>query len=271
MEKYIDVKKIFEEKNPRLAAWLPGFIFSYITKVIHQDEINAFMSANGDLTGLAFVDAIIDNFQVEVVVVGEENIPSTEPVIFASNHPLGGLDGIAFMHALGKYRTDLRFLVNDILTKIKNFDPLFVPVNKHGSQGKEAVKRIEDTYASTNAVLVFPAGLVSRKQAGGVADLEWKKSFISKAKKYQKPIVPVFIEGKNSPFFYNLSQIRKKLGIKANVEMFYLPDEMFRQKGKRITIYIGKALDYKSFDNSKTEQQWADYVKQLVYKLPKAL
>ncbi|MCY1367259.1 hypothetical protein D9M69_541870 [compost metagenome] len=187
-------------------------------------------------------------------------------MIFASNHPLGGLDGIAFMHALGRYRKDIKFLVNDILMNIKNLEPLFVPVNKHGKQAREASRLIDETYASDQALLVFPAGLVSRKRRNGVIkDLEWKKNFVSKAKKYKKDIIPVFIEGRNSDFFYNLARFRKNLGIGANVEMFYLADEMFAQRNKKVTIRIGKPVSYQELDSRKTEQEWAETVKEVVY------
>ena len=116
------------------------------------------MANIGHLQGMEFVNALVGEFGVEVTLTGAENIPLDKPVIFASNHPLGGMDGIAFMYALGKYRTDLRFLVNDILTNIKNFEPLFVPVNKLGSNSRDVSKLIEETYAGRYAVLVFPAG-----------------------------------------------------------------------------------------------------------------
>lgn len=264
-EKFIDIRKVIQDKNPRLLKWMPGPLLRYITRIAHEDDINAIMAKNGHLQGLDFVDALIAEFGVEVVLTGEENIPLEEQVIFAANHPLGGLDGIAFMHALGKYRKDIKFLVNDLLSNIKNFDSLFVPVNKHGSHGRQATAVIEETYATAGAVLVFPAGLVSRKQEVGIKDLEWKKSFISKARKYKKDIVPVYIEGKNSSFFYNLARLRKKIGIKANVEMFYLADEMFAQKGKKVTIHVGKPISYDYFDLSKNDKDWAEEVKEQVY------
>src|SRR5690554_6698638 len=244
---------------------MPGLLLRYITRIAHEDDINGIMARNNHLQGLDFVDALIEDFGVEVALDGQENIPLDESVIFAANHPLGGLDGIAFMHALGKYRKDIKFLVNDLLSNIKNFDSLFVPVNKHGSHGRQATAVIEETYATAGAVLVFPAGLVSRKQEEGIKDLEWKKSFISKARKYKKDIIPVYIEGKNSSFFYNLAKLRKKIGIKANIEMFYLADEMFAQKGQKVTIHIGKPLSYDYFDPSKTDKSWAEEVKQKVY------
>lgn len=264
-EKFIDVKKVIQEKNPALLKWMPGFVLRYITRIAHEDDVNALMSKNGHLKGLDFVHALIADFGVEVVLTGAENIPTEKQVIFASNHPLGGLDGIAFMHALGKYRQDIKFLVNDLLSNIKNFDTLFVPVNKHGTHGRRATAIIEDTYATSGAVLVFPAGLVSRKQEGGIKDLEWKKSFISKARKYKKDVIPVYIEGKNSDFFYNLAKLRKTIGIKANIEMFYLADEMFAQKDKKVTIHVGKPISYMYFDRSKTDKYWAEEVKEQVY------
>jgi len=264
-EKFIDIRKVIEEKNPALLKWMPGLLLRYITRIAHEDDINGIMARNNHLQGLDFVDALIEDFGVEVALDGQENIPLDESVIFAANHPLGGLDGIAFMHALGKYRKDIKFLVNDLLSNIKNFEGLFVPVNKHGSHGRAGTAIIEETYADAGAVLVFPAGLVSRKQKEGVKDLEWKKSFISKARKHKKNVIPVYIEGKNSNFFYNLAKLRKSIGINANIEMFYLADEMFAQKGKKVTIRIGKPISYNYFDPSKSDKYWAEKVKQEVY------
>jgi putative hemolysin len=156
-------------------------------------------------------------------------------------------------------------LVNDILLNIPNFGDLFVPVNKHGSSGKRGAEIIEETYSGNDAVIVFPAGLVSRKQEYGIKDLEWKKSFINKAKKYKKDVVPIYVDGKNSEFFYNLARIRKKVGIKANIEMFYLADEMFGQKNKKIVVHIGKPISYEYFDASKSDLYWAETVKNMVY------
>ncbi|EIM77819.1 putative hemolysin [Nitritalea halalkaliphila LW7] len=266
-KKFIDIEQVLKEKNPSLHRWLPRFVLSYIKHIVHEDEINAVMAKTGHLHGLAFTDALIEEFGVTVKLEGAENIPLDRPVIFAANHPLGGMDGIAFMHALGKYRTDIRFLVNDILTHIKNFEPLFIPVNKHGANSRAVSKLISDTYAGPHAVLIFPAGLVSRKQKGGIQDLEWKKSFISYARRYKKDVVPVYIAGKNSSFFYNLAKIRKLIGIQANIEMFYLADELFSQRGKTVTIHIGKPIAYNHFDKQKTELEWAAEVKRVVYEM----
>lgn len=266
-EKFIDIKKVISEKNPGLVKWMPRFVLSYVKRIVHEDEVNRVMAKHGHLYGLEYVDALIGEFGVEVSFTGEENIPLDRSVIFASNHPLGALDGVVLMHVLGKFRNDLKFLVNDILLNIPNFGDLFVPVNKHGSNGKRGAEIIEETYSGEDAVIVFPAGLVSRKQEFGIKDLEWKKSFINKAKKYKKDVVPIYVEGKNSEFFYNLASIRKKVGIKANIEMFYLADEMFGQKNKKIVVHIGKPISYKYFDASKSDLYWAETVKNMVYEI----
>lgn len=266
-KKFVHIREVIRKKSPGLAKWIPGPLVSYLERTIHEDDINDIMYRFRDLKGLDFVDALIDDLGVDVLLEGEENIPKDESVIFASNHPLGGLDGIAFMQAIGRVRRDVKFLVNDILMNVVNLEPLFVGVNKIGGQNKSAASAIEEAYASDHALLVFPAGLVSRKIKGEIVDLEWKKSFISKAKKYKKDIIPVYIEGRNSNFFYNLSNWRNKIGIKFNIEMLYLVDEFFAQRNQRVTIRVGKRIPYTAFDNSKNEKQWAAEVKQLVYDL----
>jgi 1-acyl-sn-glycerol-3-phosphate acyltransferase len=171
------------------------------------------------------------------------------------------------MQAVSTRRTDIRFLVNDILLFLKTMDNLFVPVNKHGSQ--HAISKIEEAYASDNAVLIFPAGLVSRKQNGKVEDLEWKKSFISKSLRYSKKVVPCYIDGANTAFFYNLAMWRKRIGIKANIEMFYLADEMFKQRNKTITIIFDQPVNPETFTRAHTHAHWAQSIRSHMYDLKK--
>lgn len=264
-KKFIEVEKIIAEKNPGLLKWLPGFILRWIKRVLHEEEVNAFMSVHGQLRDFDFIRQVTGEFGVKIVVKGLENIPREGGFILASNHPLGGFDGLALMQALEPARKDIRFLVNDILLAFGTMDNLFIPINKHGAQG--AADKIEAAYASDNAVLIFPAGLVSRKQKGIVRDLEWKKSFISKAVQHKKNIIPTHIEGSNSKFFYNLALWRKRLGIKANIEMFWLMDEMYKQRDKTITIIFGKAIPYTTFDKRHSPRGWAQQVKKFVYAL----
>jgi len=265
--KFIQVREVIHKKSPKLAKWIPKPLISYLERVIHEEEINLIMTKFRDQYGLDFVDDLIHELGVKVVLEGTEHIPKDEHVIFASNHPLGGLDGIAIMHAIGQFRRDVKFLVNDILMNIRNLEPLFIPVNKVGNQAKSGIMAIDQAYASENALLIFPAGLVSRKIGGKIADLEWKKSFITKAKKYKRDVIPVYIDGRNSNFFYNLARLRQKIGIKANLEMLYLPDEMFSQRNQTVTIRFGERIPYSHFDQSKTEREWASEVREMVYRM----
>lgn len=268
-KKFIDIEKLIGSKNPALLKWMPGFILKYIKSVTHEEWMNGVLDRVDHLHGIDFAKGIISELNIDVELVGAENIPQTEGIILAANHPLGGIDGIALIQAISSVRTDMRFLVNDILMALKNFHPLFVPINKHGKNSVDTLAAIESAYAKPYAVIIFPAGLVSRKDESGIRDLEWKKSFITKAKKYEKDILPCFIGGKNSNFFYNLAYWRKKIGIKANIEMFYLADELYKQQGKKVVITVGKQISYQSLNSSKTDGQWAEQVKDVVYELGK--
>ncbi|HOB83385.1 MAG TPA: 1-acyl-sn-glycerol-3-phosphate acyltransferase [Bacteroidales bacterium] len=263
----IDVQKVLESKNPSLAKTVPSFLINYLKRIIHQDEINELLRMNSHLKDAGFVRATLDYMKTTYRVYGSENIPVTGRYIFVSNHPLGGLDGLVFMNELSKYYTNIKFPVNDILMNIKNLSGFFLPVNKHGGQTREAIKQLEDIYASDCQVLYFPAGLCSRKKKGVIKDLVWHKSFITKAVQHKRDVVPAFFSGKNSDFFYNLANIRAFLRIKGNIEMLYLPDEMFSQKGKDISLVFGRAIPWQTFDSSKSPSEWAEWVKSRSYEL----
>jgi len=263
----INIRKVFQDKNPRLASLIPGFVYRYIEKIVHQEDVNEFLAKYGDRVGLDFVKASIKDFNVEVTTAGEENLPAEGRFIIASNHPLGGFDGLLIMDAVSRHYPEFRFLVNDILMNINNLHPVFIPVNKHGRQNAEAAAELDAVFRSGMQVLTFPAGLVSRKIGNMVMDLEWKKNFISKALQYHRDVIPVFVEGKNSRFFYRLYKIRKFLGIKTNLEMMYLVDETWKHKNKSFTITFGKPMPYTTFDKSRSLNEWAKWVKERCYAL----
>ncbi len=263
---FVNLEKIFSEKNPGLYKLIPGFVFAYLRRVIHQDELNEALYNFRDLQGLDFIDEILERFGVIVQTSGLDHLPPTGRQLIASNHPLGGLDGMALMREIGKVRQDFLFPVNDLLMNLPNLRPLFIPINKVGSNA-ENVKILNNTFAGDKLLLYFPAGLVSRKQKGKIVDLEWKKTFISKAIQYKRDVIPVHISGRNTNFFYNLANWRKRLKIKANVEMLYLADEMFKQKDKIIKITFGKPIPYTAFDKRFSRGEWAAMVKEHVYAL----
>ena len=277
-EKLINVEGLFAAKNPKLLKLIPRWFLAYLKRIIHEDAVNGYIYRNRDKFGLPFVEAILKEFGVTVNTV----IPGTDSadgwkvladmlrgrrLIIASNHPLGGLDGLALMNQIGNARADIVFPVNDLLMNVPGLRPLFIPINKHGKNTENAMI-IDENFASEKMILYFPAGLVSRKFKGGlIRDLEWKSTFIKKAKKYHRDILPVYISGRNSVWFYNLSNWRKRLGIKANIEMLYLADEMMKQRGHTITIMIGEMISWESLDKSRNDLQWAEYVRQKAYSL----
>ncbi len=308
-EKLIDIESLFASKNPRLLKIIPGFVIRYLKHITHQDEINGYIYNHRDKVGLPFVEAMLKEFGVTIIsndlqsIITDHRSRISHPAsripypasriphpasripdlndrfIIASNHPLGGLDGMALMQEVGRVLPDIVFPVNDLLMYVPGLRPLFIPINKHG-RNTENAKIINDTFASDKTILYFPAGLVSRKLTNSQAhqltnspthqlimDLEWKKTFISKARKYQRDVIPVHISGQNSNWFYNLANWRKRLGIKANIEMLYLVDEMIRQKGQTIRITFGEPIPYTVFDKSKTDTQWAEMVRNKAYQL----
>ena len=266
----IDIKQVLRQKAPSAARKIPGFMVDYLIRTVHQDELNEILRRYHDKDGVAFMQELIGYFDLNLELVNEENIPAEGRYIFASNHPLGGLDGICLSAIIGgRFDGKIRYLVNDLLLYLSNLRSIFVPINKHGAQGKKNAELIEKAYASDNQIITFPAGLCSRKQNGKIQDTEWKKSFILKAVEYRRDIVPVFFEGRNSNFFYRLANMRKALGIKMNYEMIYLPDEMFKSKHKTYSIHFGKPIPWQTFDSSRKPAEWAEWVKEIVYNLKK--
>jgi len=266
-EKSIDVRQLIADRNPRLLRVLPGFVLRYLHNILHIDEINEFLWKNKDKIGLNFVDAVIELFGAIVEVEGEEHVIHSKRFIVAANHPMGGLDGIALMKVVGKYHPNIVFPVNDFLLYLPQLKPLFVPINKVGAQSYENARKLEEVFASNKEILYFPSGLASRRIKGQIMDLEWKKTFIQKAKQYERAIIPAFITGRNSNRFYRLANWRKRLGIKFNIEMLYLPDEMFKQKDQKVKIIFGKPIPPTFFDRSRSDKEWAEYVKQIVYSM----
>lgn len=266
--KPINIREVFLNKNPKLAKKLPGFVYRYINRIGHIDEINELLANHGTEQGIEFANSMVKEFNVHQTINGMENIPDTGRFIFASNHPLGGFDALLIMSNLHRKLGDIITLVNDILTNIPQLRPIFVPLNKHGGHPKEVIKMLHETYSSDKQILIFPAGLASRKVKGKVQDLAWKKHFIAKAIEYKRDVIPVHVSGHNSNFFYRLANFRAMTHIKWNLEMFYLADETFRHRNQKFTITFGKPIPYTHFDNSKTQEQWAEEVRKMVYKLP---
>lgn len=262
----IDVDKIIAAKAKGVRV--PRFLVNYLKRTIHQEDVNDFIVKERNRHGIDFANDIIGKFKATVDVYGLDKVPGQGRFIFASNHPMGGLDGMALISAVGKRFSNLKFPVNDMLLFLKNFSDIFLPVNKTGVTGRRAAVLMDEAFKSDCQMLMFPAGLCSRKQGGEIVDLEWKKSFVTKAVETQRDIIPVYITGRNSDFFYNLARFRKAIGVKFNIEMLYLPDEMYKQEGKHIDVIFGEPIAWQSLDVKKAKDE-AQKIKSIVYSLAK--
>lgn len=263
--KEIDVYKVIESKSPKLAKRVPRWVVDYLRRTIHEREINEILSRFSDLHGVEFIRAALGYMKVSYHSVGMERLDKKGRYIFASNHPFGGLDGLMLADEVATAFGGVKVVVNDLLMNIEPIKDLFVPVNKHGRQNVHNVEAFNDAFESDVPIITFPAGLCSRRMNGQVKDVEWKTSFVKKAVEFRRDIVPVYFDGRLSNFFYGLANVRKTLGLKANIEMLYLPDEMFRQGGSDFEIRIGTPIPYDSILDGRTPRQAADYVRRKVY------
>ena len=263
----VDVEKVIRGKSRKLAERLPRFVIEYIKRTIHQDEINRLLYKNREYTGVDFATHILQDLDVtyNVHFTGASRPTPGGRYIFVSNHPLGGLDGMILISYIGSSMGDVRFIVNDLLMYIKPLAPVFVPVNKYGRMRHDNTRLFQETFDSDAQVLYFPAGLCSRLIDGEITDLEWKKTFVTKAIESRRDIVPMFFSGENSRRFYRLANLRKRLGVKFNIETFLLPDEMFRKKGTSFDLYIGEPVPYTSLTGEHSHKEWCDIIRKYSY------
>lgn len=271
----INLRQIVRERLGRYSRLVPGFVLRRLEKTICQDRLNELLRNNYPLEGAEFCEGVLADLDVELTVVGEDKLPSPSQrrVVFVCNHPLGGLDGMALIAwATRRYGGPVHFVVNDLLNAVAPLRSVFVPVNKHGSQSRESIRAVDQAFAGDDPVLVFPAGLCSRRGSDGkIADLEWQKMFVNKAVEHHRNIVPLYFSGRNSDFFYNFAKIRKQLGLKFNIEMIYLPSEIFRARGSRFTLVCGDTIGWQDLRSGKAAMEQAAEIRSLVYSLASRL
>ena len=270
-EKTVDIEQVLKSKMGSKAKWVPRPVVKWLKHIIHEDWLNQFLRDNRDLKGTPWLEACVKYVDMHVEVKGLENLPAKDDgrlYTFVSNHPLGGIDGVTLGSILGRQYDDrFRYLVNDLLMTLPGLAPLCIPINKTGAQSRNFPAMVEAGFGSENHILMFPAGLCSRQQNGVIRDLPWKKTFITKSVQTQRDVVPIHFGGQNSKFFYRLANISKRLGIKFNIALLFLVDEMYKNRGKTFPVTIGKPIPWQTFDKSKTPAQWAQYVQDEVYKL----
>jgi len=270
-EKTIDIADILKSKMGSKARFVPKPLVSWLKHIVHQDEVNKFLWESRNLTGVDWLEECVCYLDMTLNIVGEDNLPSKDDgrlYTFVSNHPLGGEDGVALGAVIGRhYDGHFRYLVNDLLMNLPGLAPVCIPINKTGSQSRNFPAMVEAGFKSGNHMLMFPAGLCSRRTNGVIRDLPWKKTFITKSVETKRDIVPIHFGGRNSDFFYSLANVCKKLGIKFNVAMLFLVDEMYKNVHKEFRIAIGKPIPWQTFDKSKSPMEWAKFVQDTVYTL----
>ncbi len=264
----VDISATLNSRASKYAKFIPGFMVKWLEHTICQDELNGILERTSGKRGAEFCHAVLDDLDIKYNVIGADNMPPNRRVVIVSNHPLGALDGIALIDWVSKiYGPGVKFIVNDLLMAVKPLDNVFLPINKHCKQSRKSSSNIEEVFAGNDPIIIFPAGLVSRKRDEGIRDLKWQKMFINKAVQYHRDIIPVYFDGKNSPFFYNFAKLRTRVGLKFNIEMIYLPREIFRSRHARFTIVAGKPIPYNRFKGGRNAAIEAKAMKRIVYDL----
>ena len=271
-EKTIDIDRVLKEKMGAKAKYVPNFLVRWLIRIAHQDDVNAFLWDNRDKVGVEWLEACVKYLDLKLEVEGKENLPASDDkklYTFVSNHPLGGADGVALGSIIGRhYNGRFRYLVNDLLMNLPGLAPVCIPINKTGHQGRNFPAMVKAGFESNNHMLMFPAGLCSRRHKGVIRDIPWSKTFISKSVEYQRDIVPIHFSGQNSNFFYRLANFSDKC-LPFNLAMLFLVDELYKNVHKTFRVTIGKPIPWQTFDKSKTPMEWAQFVKDRVYYLEK--
>ena len=271
IEKTIDIDKILRDKMGAKAKFVPSFAVNWLKRILHEDEVNQFLWDSRGLSGTEWLTECVRYLDMTLQIEGLENLSDKDDgklYTFVSNHPLGGQDGVALGSIIGKhYDGRFRYLVNDLLLNLPGLKPVSIGINKTGKQSRDFPRMVEAGFKSDNHILMFPAGLNSRKINGKIHDLEWKKTFIAKSVEYQRDVVPIFFGGRNSDRFYRIARFSDKYVKKVNIAMLFLVDEMYRNVGKTFRVVIGKPIPWQTFDKSRTSMEWAKYVEDMVYEL----
>lgn len=270
VEKTIDIKRILKDKMGSKARFVPCFLVAWLKKIIHEDEVNRFLWENRKLKGTEWLTACVQYLDMTLDIVGAENLPDKNDgklYTFVSNHPLGGQDGVSLGSIIGRhYDGKFRYLVNDLLLNLPGLKPVSIGINKTGKQSRDFPRMVEAGFNSDNHLLMFPAGLNSRRINGEIHDLPWKKTFITKSVETHRDVVPIHFSGQNSKRFYRIAKFSDRY-LPFNLAMLFLVDEMYRNVGKTFRITIGKPIPWQTFNKTKTPMEWANFVEERVYAL----
>ncbi len=264
----LDIEHILRNQENKIVRNLPKFIINRIKKSFHEVEINEILKKIHDKYGLEFVNGVVENLNYKVIGYNQELLPEKGKYIFAGNHPFGGADFGASIYILSKKYNKIKLVANEMFLHVENAKEIFLPVSILKSNEKGKMDNIDKSLSDDDThLLIFPAGKVARKHKGKIDDGLWHRSFIRNAILFKRDIIPFFVAGENSNKFYRWARIRKFFGIKANLEFFLLPGEVFKKRNASIQIVFGEPIPFTTFDDSKTHLEWAQEVKKNVYEL----
>jgi len=246
---HISTKEIIKSKFPSFLSGFPD-VFSKIfylslDRILFIPRINRFLEKHGDKTGIEFIEELFDELDISYKLSNKdrEKIPSEGKLIIVANHPLGGLDGLVLLKLVSEIRNDVKIIANDVLMNIQNLADYFLPFDLLSKKDlKKNYTLISEALKKENAIIIFPAGEVARLTVNGIKDKKWNKGAVYFAEKFQTPVLPIFIRGRNSFLFYFISLFSKKLS------MFLLPYELFNKKNKSYEIKIDHPISPKAFN-----------------------
>ena len=267
----IDIGAVLQTKAPRLSQRIPAFAVQWLRRTLHEAEINHILRTYWDLPPQEFIRACFREWEVTYSAEGLERLDPKGRYLFVANHPFGGMDGMMLADKLIERFGDARVVVNDLLMHLEPLRPLWIPVNKYGAQNAAYARKFDEEMFGERQILTFPAGLCSRRIRGEVTDLPWKSSFLKKAYASQRQIVPLFVEGRLSNFFYRMTALRKMLGVKFNIELLWLPDEMFSQKGRHFRIVAGEPIPMAELQEQGSLHEQTEYIRKKTYFLKNRL
>ena len=263
----LDLDQILDDRFGKGKVSKP--VKNFLKKLVHQDHLNEYLKQGW--LGVDFAEKALEYYDAHVTVEGLENIPTDGRYTFAGNHPLGGIDALSLIASVGrKFDGNIVIPANDILMAIKPIAEFTIPVNKFsGGQSSSLVGQINDAFNSDRQVIIYPAGVCSRKIDGKVQDLPWKKTFITKSRMSHRDIIPVWFSGQNSKTFYRLDKLRNTFKLKLNIAMLALPDELYKSQHKSYTMVFGKPIPWQTFTSEKKDVEWAAWVREKTYELQK--
>ncbi len=265
----IDIEKIYREAYPNVkVSKHHRYLLKILKKLVHQDDFNSVIKKNQHLRGFAFLDKLLQYFKFSYQISPEsyKNIPSEGRLLIVANHPIGTLDGLALVKLIRSVRPDVRIVANQVLFHIEPLQSVFLPVDILAGTNsfKAAYQAMLEALEKEQAVILFPAGEVSRVTAKGVRDGKWKTGFIKLAKKTGSPILPVYIKASNSFFFYGASMLYKPMSTLLLVE------EMFNKKNQELKFLVGSPIPFQEISKSElNNKQLAQLFRKHVLNLTK--